>query len=124
MGTGMRIRALPSRAGLFEEGTIMAHARWAFLIASVAFLSLTAMPSHAAPLPMGAREAAPTLIESVCHRGWHHRSGRPCGYGGPYAPFYGGPRYGPGPGYGYYRSGRRCRWVYNQWGQQVRVCRW
>lgn len=67
----------------------MASARLAaFLL--VAGSLLTSVPAGAAPLPHSRPAIAPdALIAPVCHRGWHHRSGRPCGYGYGYGYRYG-----------------------------------
>lgn len=103
----------------------MAPAHLAIMASTIVWLLGATVTSHAAPVPQSGQAVDPgRLVEPTCHRGWHHRSGRPCSFGGPATPYYGGPRYMPGPGYGYGRHGRRCRWVYNPWGQAVRVCRW
>lgn len=94
--------------------------------AAILPLMLMTGSGEAAPLPSSIPAITPGLIAPVCHRGWHHRSGRPCGgYG--YGYRYGPPAYGyryryGGPPYGYGRQ--VCRWRTDEWGRAVRVCRW
>lgn len=105
----------------------MKSARLAAVLLAAGLLQLTA-PAEAAPVPRGDSSVVPDeLVSPVCHRGYHHFSGRPCGYGygyrrgpppGPPAyGYYGGPRYG----YGHRRG---CRWARDEWGRSVRVCGW
>ena len=102
----------------------MALSRMAALLIAAAPFLLAADRGVAAPVPHAALAATePGLVAPACHRGWHHRSGRPCGYGYGYRP--GPPAYGYRYGVAPYGYGRRvCRWRTDEWGRAVRVCFW
>lgn len=99
----------------------MALIRLATLIGAASPFLIMAGTLEAAPLPPALPALDGSLVTPACHRGWHHRSGRPCGYGYRYAPPAYGYRYGVAP-YGYGRQ--ICRWRTDEWGRAVRVCRW